>query len=190
MQLFSFLSEFLTSFEEWIFCTCIAVLPVLWFIACCPLHTKRIFRIFSTLLVLVSFALLGCAYPLKDALLFSVLIVAECFLLDKLILPRPQKKKEAQKVVCFEEKPLVTQIAPPEIASHSLDETDVCLDHAFEIASRLKSMPLSGSDRLETDNVELALRMYRAKGVLTDREMRSLNDCLAVLLKLTAKYEG
>ena len=61
--------------------------------------------------------------------------------------------------------------------------------HAFDVAERLKSCALSGSDRLETDNIEITLQMYRAKGILTDKEMRSLNDCLAMLLKLTAKYE-
>lgn len=90
--------------------------------------------------------------------------------------------------------PLASETAVPfrpvmEIATHSIEETNLCLDHAFDVAARLKACPLTGSDRLETDNVELTLRMFRAKGILTDREMRSLNDSLALLLKLSAKYE-
>ncbi|MGN1234707.1 MAG: hypothetical protein ACI4U2_01840 [Christensenellaceae bacterium] len=90
--------------------------------------------------------------------------------------------------------PVASETAMPfhpvmEIATHSIEETNLCLDHAFDVAARLKACPLTGSDRLETDNVELTLRMFRAKGILTDREMRSLNDSLALLLKLSAKYE-
>lgn len=189
MQLFLILSELFTSIDELVLCLTFAILPVLWFVVCCPLHSEKIFRTFSILLILLTFVLFSCTFTLKDGLLFSVLLFAECFLFDRLIPPIKKKIQEPKKIVCFEDKPLVTQTPPPEIASHSLDETNLCLDHAFEVTQNLKRMALSGGDRLETDNVELTLRMYRAKGILTDREMRSLNDCLALLLKLKAKYE-
>lgn len=70
-----------------------------------------------------------------------------------------------------------------------LQDANLCLDHAFDVIGRLKLSALSGTDRLEVDNIEMTLRLYRAKRMLTREEMRSCNDCLALLLKLMAKYE-
>lgn len=94
-----------------------------------------------------------------------------------------------QKVCCFE--PPVPPPPPeePDSAVQDLQDANLCLDHAFDVIGRLKLAALSGTDRLEVDQVEMTLRMYRAKRMLTRGEMRSCNDCLALLLKLMTKYE-
>ncbi|MBO4990190.1 MAG: hypothetical protein J6D37_07665 [Clostridia bacterium] len=189
MQLFSLIQSWLTQVKEWQLSVAFCALPVLWFLVCCPLKSKTVFSVFSEVSLCLCFVVFSATYSLRDGLLFSVLYLAEARLFYKLI-PTEQKKGDKEdkppKIVCYE-----PQIEPPrvEIASHSLEETNLCLDHAFEVANKLKSYALEGSDRLEIDNVELTLRLYRQKGMLTDREMRSLNDCLALLLKYTAKYD-
>ena len=62
------------------------------------------------------------------------------------------------------------------------------LSHAEELLSRLKTAPLAGSDRLEADALSRTLCGMRERK-LTAEEMRILNDCLASVLKLTAKYK-
>lgn len=67
---------------------------------------------------------------------------------------------------------------------------DVRLGHAFSVLERLLSLPLGAGDRLEAQKAEDLLSVYRGKGGLSAEEARALNDVLASLLKMLAKYEG
>lgn len=67
---------------------------------------------------------------------------------------------------------------------------DVRLGHAFSVLERLLSLPLGAGDRLEAQKAEDLLSVYRGKGELSAEEARALNDVLASLLKMLAKYEG
>lgn len=62
------------------------------------------------------------------------------------------------------------------------------LVHAEELLARLKRMTLSAADRLEADVLTRTLHGYCAR-LLTEEELVSLNDCLASVLKLSAKYK-
>lgn len=68
------------------------------------------------------------------------------------------------------------------------DECGIRLDHAVSLIERLKGCSLSPGDRLEIDNLSRVLDGYRGRELKED-ELRSLNDCLATVLKLTAKYK-
>lgn len=187
----------MSRFAEWQVCTVFAALPVLWFLVCCPLRSRKVYETFAEILTALCAVVTVSTYDVQGGVLFTLLIAAECLLFYRLIPEREAKKQEnkgekqpfapPKKVICYE--PPAQQPPAFEMATHSLEEANLCLEHAFDVAERLKSCELSGSDRLETDNIEVTLQMYRAKGILTDKEMRSLNDCLAMLLKLTAKYE-
>lgn len=199
MQVFSFVHDLMSPFAEWQVCTVFAALPVLWFLVCCPLRSKKVYETFSEILTALCAVVTVSTYDVQGGVLFTMLVAAECLLFYRFIPARAEKKRAVQaekkeeappvprKVLCYE--PPAQQPPAFEMATHSLEEANLCLEHAFDVAERLKSCALSGSDRLETDNIEITLQMYRAKGILTDKEMRSLNDCLAMLLKLTAKYE-
>ena len=68
-------------------------------------------------------------------------------------------------------------------------EKDVRLGHIFSVLERLKDLPLGAGDRLETEKFREMLEVYRAKGDLTAKEVETLNDILASLLKMMAKYD-
>ena len=85
--------------------------------------------------------------------------------------PRPQK------VRCFSESARVCV------------DKDVRLEHIFSVLERLKEMPLGAGDRLEAQKMEEMLRVYRAKAELSAAEADAINDILASLLKMMAKYD-
>lgn len=67
---------------------------------------------------------------------------------------------------------------------------DVRLGHVFSVLERLRALPLGAGDRLEAQKAEDLLAVYRGKGELSAEEARALNDVLAALLKMLAKYEN
>lgn len=67
-------------------------------------------------------------------------------------------------------------------------ESDLRLSHARELLEALKKSELSASDRLEADALSRTLDGF-GETERTPEEIRSLNDCLATILKLTAKYK-
>lgn len=80
--------------------------------------------------------------------------------------------------------------APPQPAREGsvVVERDVRLGHIFSALERLRDLPLSAGDRLEAQKTEELLTVYRAKGALSAAEAETLNDILAALLKMMAKY--
>ena len=67
---------------------------------------------------------------------------------------------------------------------------DVRLGHIFSVLEKLRSLPLSAGDRLESEKYSDLLTVYRTKGNLCAEEARTLNDILASLLKMLAKYDA
>lgn len=68
------------------------------------------------------------------------------------------------------------------------DECGLRLTHASQLLEQLQTSNLSATDRLEADALSHTLDSYRDRE-LSAEEMRALNDCLATILKLTAKYK-
>lgn len=85
-------------------------------------------------------------------------------------------------------------ISEEELLPEAEEETELCgaadvrLSHARELVETLKKSELSASDRLEADALSRTLESFGDKE-LSPEETRSLNDCLATILKLTAKYK-
>lgn len=75
--------------------------------------------------------------------------------------------------------------AETEIAA---EESGLRLDHAASLIERLGKCELSAGDRLEVDVLSHTLDGFRGRA-LTAQELRSVNDCLSTVLKLTAKYK-
>lgn len=91
---------------------------------------------------------------------------------------RPYEAESAPvKINCFEPEETIT-----------MQESGLRVEHVEEQLERLRKCKLSPSDRLETDVLARSLDAYRNRE-LTREELRSLNDCLASVLKLTAKYK-
>lgn len=96
---------------------------------------------------------------------------------DTLSGPLPAAPARPQKVRCFSDD------------AHVTVEKDVRLEHIFSVLERLREMPLGAGDRLEAQKMEDILRVYRAKTELSATEACALNDILAALLKMMAKYD-
>ncbi len=75
-----------------------------------------------------------------------------------------------------------------ENVSIGMEESGLQLDHVFSLLRDLRACELSAGDRLETDAIYRTLDVYRGKN-LTAEEMGTVNDCLASVLKMTAKYK-
>lgn len=75
----------------------------------------------------------------------------------------------------------------PQPAEGDAEECKLRLAHAKSLVGRLLQSDLSAGDRLEADAVAKTLDAYGEE--LDGSEARSLNDCLATVLKLTAKYK-
>ena len=92
-----------------------------------------------------------------------------------------QRGSELKKVRCFTE---------PEYAGDEYDSyaSDVRLDHIFSVVERLKGVSLGAGDRLEVQKYEDLLTVYKSKNALSSEEAQTLNDILASLLKMMAKY--
>ena len=67
-------------------------------------------------------------------------------------------------------------------------EDAVRLGHALSLLEKLKRCNLSASDRLEADALGNTLENCKGRP-LGEEEVRRINDCLATILKLTAKYK-
>lgn len=93
------------------------------------------------------------------------------------------KTPEPKKVRCFTD---------PEFTLNDDCEayaSDVRLDHIFSVIERLKGVSLGAGDRLEVQKYEDLLTVYKNKNALSSEEAQTLNDILASLLKMMAKYD-
>ncbi len=77
---------------------------------------------------------------------------------------------------------------PEDGALYDAGDCGMRLRHASELLEALGKCELEAGDRLEADSLSRSLDAYRDRELTAD-EMRALNDCLATLLKLTAKYK-
>ena len=62
------------------------------------------------------------------------------------------------------------------------------LSYALSLLDKLRREELAATDRLEADMLGKTLLAMRGR-LLTMDEKNTLNDCLASVLKLTAKYK-
>lgn len=150
-----------------------------------------------------AFTLLACKGDLGAAFAFLGLYAALAALLKLLFLLPPVKRKKGSKLSRDEriyrkfraapaEKP---DPAPPKVCKFeeeqpvcSAEESGMQLKYAEELLARLKKSPLAPSDRLEAEALSRSIGAYRSKP-LTEGEMNALGDCLASVLKMTAKYK-
>lgn len=94
---------------------------------------------------------------------------------------KPYKSRGAMpaKVCCFERE---------REDGATAEEYGMSLSYADTLLEKLRSKKLGAGDRLESEELLRRLDCYREKP-LTESERSSLNDCLASILKLTAKYQ-
>ncbi len=141
----------------------------------------------------VSFALLA-AQNAQAALLFGGLYAALCpSLWGVCALFRGKLKKGGKRDALYEKyRPELAPPAPPKVLCYDdaprAFENDMRLDHAAELLKKLSKCRLTPADRLETDVIARSFERLKGKPLGED-EVRSLNDALSSVLKLTAKYK-
>lgn len=101
----------------------------------------------------------------------------EKFHLDLTEQPLEETDGRPPKVCCFEDAP-----AAP------LAAEELRLSHVSSLIEKLRASKLSATDRLELDALSHTVDGYKGRP-LSPEEASSLNDCLATVLKLTAKYK-
>lgn len=97
-----------------------------------------------------------------------------------------QKFRETLSEAPMSEKP--TKVCCYDEEAVPVEDGGLRLRHAEELLMKLKKAPLSAADRLESEALARSLDGYRERP-LTEVELRRLNDCLASVLRLTAKYK-
>lgn len=156
---------------------------------------KKLYPIFSAILVGAGAFLVIC----KDAtvgLAYLALFVVFAGLVSLLFLipfGRKEKKADQTQAELYEKFALPLELPEEEATFEEeerfdREESGLRLEHTQNLLEQLKKSELTASDRLEADALSRTLEGYRDRELTAD-EMRALNDCLATVLKLTAKYK-
>lgn len=146
--------------------------------------------------------LLACSLYAGERILPLVLLAkAAQIVLYGLVCALPakvrEKKPRAKRAPVFEEGERECagkeETLPPKVRCFGEEDVpaqvkDVRTEYAQSVLGRLREMPLGAGDRLEAEKFAALLSVYSQK-TLTEKEAESLNDILAALLKMMAKYD-
>lgn len=136
--------------------------------------------------------------PKELPFVFGMAIVAEIlyiplFALLKKIKPRKKRKEvvktkeiEIQAETVQQEKKIEKRELPMDDAVCM--QKDIHITHIYKTLESLRRQKLTAGDRLECKKIEEILKLYQMKERLTAVETSLLNDILASLLKMMAKY--
>lgn len=170
---------------------------------------RKLYKYFAASIGGVGFFLLVCIGGVREAFVYLGLYVVLAVLLRLLFfipLPRTYRKsgrgEREEKIYRKFREALSEQVTEEsgrnvlpagcafeeEVPALTAEESGMRFQHVTELLAKLKKEELSAADRLETDALARSVEAFRNKA-LTEEEMCVLNDCLAAVLKLTAKYQ-
>lgn len=192
----------------WIPLICVPAMLALVAIVLTLFGGRKLYLYFVAVLGGVGFFLIACidfAYGLSSSFIFLGLYLVLAALLRLLFLipcPLANRKKEAkareEKIYRKFHESLTEQAAvlgqralppPAEYRPYATAEAyGAHLTHAQTLLGQLKRMELTPTDRLEVDALSRSVDALSGKP-LSEEEQNVLNDCLAAVLKLTAKYK-
>lgn len=157
-------------------------------------HKKKAYPPLAVGLGAAAVFLVGCEVGAAGELfVYAAMYVALSVLVSLLFLiPFPTGKNRKEREDVMYEKFHVGLDLPEEGEEEEKtcgeEECGPRLDHALSMLEKLQKCNLSPCDRLEIDS--LGRKLEGCKGrALTQEELGSVNDCLATVLKLTAKYK-
>ena len=155
---------------------------------------KKLYPIFSVILGGAGGFLVICKDPFIG-LAYLALFVAFAGLVSLLFLipfGRKEKAEDQTQEELYEKFALPLELPEEEESFEEerfdREESGLRLEHTQNLLEQLKKSELTAGDRLEADALSRTLEGYRDRELTAD-EMRALNDCLATVLKLTAKYK-
>ena len=207
MELIQKFADLLIKAPDWVFLFCVPALILLEAVGFIFAPKRRWYFLAASVPVSAGFLLAYAkSAPLAVFYLGAVLVFsALCTLL--FLIPRPKKREKREKKSREErllekfreelsEKGSLRPAMPPKVCCFEEDsgagatagEYGMSLSYAVSLLEKLRSKKLAAGDRLQTEELHRRLDYYREKP-LTEGERNSLNDCLASILKLTAKYQ-
>ena len=151
---------------------------------------KKAYALLAVALGGVGFFLVYCKSTLASFAYLGLYIAWAVLVSLVFLLPWRRKEANAQEELYaeFHRELDILEEEPVQEETVGREECDLRLSHTLDLLEQLKKSELSASDRLETDALSRTVESFRDRE-LTTSEMRSLNDCLATVLKLTAKYK-
>ncbi len=206
MEILQTIIDFLSKVPEWV---CLYVVPALIAGSAVGFIFAKQRRWFFVVATVVGAAGFIVAYARNATLSFVYLgiVAALCALLSLLFFipaPKRKEKRRSREEKMYEkfheelsEKPYSPRSGmPPKVCCYergeqsgaTAEEYGMSLSYADTLLNKLRAKKLNAGDRLETEELLRRLDCYREKP-LDGEEKSSLNDCLASILKLTAKYQ-
>lgn len=206
MDILQKITDFLSQVPEWVFLFVVPALIAASAVAFVFIKQRRWFFVADALFGAAGFTL-AYAKDASSAFLYLGILAAFSALLSLLFLipvPRKRARKRSREEKIFEkfheelsEKPYRPHASMPqkvccfeqdEERGATAKEHGTSLSYADALLEKLRKKQLEAGDRLETEELLSRLDRYREK-TLSEAERSSLNDCLASVLKLTAKYQ-
>lgn len=201
MEIFKQVYEFCALVPDWVALVVCPALVVALAVVLALFGGRKAYPVLAGILCTVGVALMIVRASATQTLFYGALFLAlSCAAGLLLFLPRRQKKlrrtsrderiyqrfhaelegtphaqgEAPEKVCCFE------QSAPEQPAPE--------LSYVMTMLEKLRREELSATDRLEADMLLHTVSAMQGR-MLTEEEKNTLNDCLASILKLTAKYK-
>ncbi|MBR7186337.1 MAG: hypothetical protein IKD43_02480 [Clostridia bacterium] len=201
MNIFGGIFHALGGVPDWVPCICIPAALLVYALAI-TLFGGRSSYPFVAITVGAATTALVAAKGTKAALLFASLYFVYAALLRLLLYIPSLKLARGEREIRAERAFKMRLCAGPAIATasprvcryeeeerlYSAEECGMRLSHAQELLARLRCFSLAAADRLETDVIFRTLKSCSIRR-LTEEEMGILNDCLASIIKLSAKYK-
>ncbi len=147
---------------------------------------KRPFFHFTCLFSVIAFILCSSQMDFKSALIPTVLFWSVGYLLyGTLCAFKAPEAEIGMPEFGVSEQVLQVRENRPEV---SPARSNVRLEHAINIVTKLLTRELARSDRLDLEKMKTTLGGLQDKGNLTAQEGEILNDCFNSLLKYMARY--
>jgi len=204
MEIFGKFMEWLACVPDWVPLVLFPALVLVLAVLLTVFGARKAYVPVSAVLAGAGFAIL-CASDIAKALCYLGIFVAVIAALSLLFFiparkfhKKPKKSKADEMYEKFHEelteKPFRTeQNCPPKVCcfeeqTEHAEESGAQLAYADTLIQKLRAEKLTPADRLEAEELARTLERFRGKP-LTEAERGSLNDCLASVLKMTAKYK-
>lgn len=211
MRVFGFLGGVFDKVNPWFLAAAAAACLAAEFILARKLRRAGVFLATAVVTDGICFllALLSARFSDADTAVFGVLLAVVTSLLasvyqiadvisEKRRIRREKRAEENRRSVftlperenTFVRDRLNTTLRPEEgeEGEYGMEDGKLRLDHVRKMLLKLKTAELSPGDRLEAEGISRLITLYATKDLLSPKEVRDLNDCLAAVLKMTAKY--
>ncbi len=199
MEIFWEFFLLLSRTPEWVYFILLPAIALIFSIAFALCGMRKIYPFAA-----VGLALLGSSFAAAKSAGFGLVYgglfgaLYAVFALFLLLPAVKRKRRESREERVYRkfrvdlEEPSAPPDLPPKVCCYeqpaTAEESGMRLSYAASLIAKLKSCKLVPADRLELEALSRSVDGCRGKA-LSKEELSSLNDCLAAVLKLTAKYK-